>query len=82
MAPAIPQMDLEDIVLSETSQEEVKDKYYMISLICGISKNKQTNKQTGAQIQRTDWWMSEMGMGKLGRGSQKVQISSYKICKS
>ena len=28
-------MDLEDIVLSEISQTE-KDKYYMISLICGI----------------------------------------------
>ena len=28
-------MDLENIRLSETSQSE-KDKYYMISLICGI----------------------------------------------
>ena len=28
-------MDLENIMLSETSQSE-KDKYYMISLICGI----------------------------------------------
>ena len=28
-------MDLETIMLSETSQKE-KDKYYMISLICGI----------------------------------------------
>ena len=28
-------MDLEDIVLSEISQSE-KDKYHMISLICGI----------------------------------------------
>ena len=28
-------MDLEDIMLSELSQKE-KDKYHMISLICGI----------------------------------------------
>ena len=28
-------MDLENIILSEVSQAE-KDKYYMISLICGI----------------------------------------------
>ena len=28
-------MDLENIILSEVSQTE-KDKYYMISLICGI----------------------------------------------
>ena len=30
-------MDLEIIILSEVSQKE-KDKYYMISLICGILK--------------------------------------------
>ena len=28
-------MDLEDIMLSETSQSE-RDKYHMISLVCGI----------------------------------------------
>ena len=32
-------MDLEMIILSEVSQTE-KDKYYMISLICGIYKTK------------------------------------------
>ena len=31
-------MDLEIIILSEGSQTE-KDKYYMISLVCGIFKN-------------------------------------------
>ena len=31
-------MGLEDIMLSEVSQTE-KDKYYMISLICGIYKS-------------------------------------------
>ena len=32
---ALTWMDLEIIILSEVSQKE-KDKYYMISLICGI----------------------------------------------
>ena len=32
---AVAQMDLESIMLSEISQLE-KDKYHMISLICGI----------------------------------------------
>ena len=31
-------MDLETVILSEVSQTE-KDKYHMLSLICGISKN-------------------------------------------
>ena len=31
-------MDLEIIILNEISQKE-KDKYHMISLICGIKKN-------------------------------------------
>ena len=35
-------IELEGIMLSETSQTE-KDKYHMISLMCGILK--QTNKQ-------------------------------------
>ena len=37
-------MDLEGITLSEISQTD-KDKYYMISLICGILKNG-TNEPT------------------------------------
>ena len=36
-------MDLEGIILSEISQRE-KDKYCMLSLICGIGKIKQTNE--------------------------------------
>ena len=35
MSTAATWMDLEIITLSEVSQEE-KDKYHMISLICGI----------------------------------------------
>ena len=35
---AVTWMDLELVILSEVSQTE-KDKYHMISLICGIQKN-------------------------------------------
>ena len=38
-------MDLEIIILSEVSQKE-KDKYHMISLICGISNMTQMNLST------------------------------------
>ena len=41
-------MDLKVIMLSEISQME-EDKYYIISLICGIFKKKKSSK-----IQRTD----------------------------
>ena len=41
---AITWMDLECIMLNEMSQSE-KDKYHMISLICGTWKTKQMNKQ-------------------------------------
>ena len=37
-------MDLESIMLSEISQSE-KDKYHMISLICGIYWTNWTSKQ-------------------------------------
>ena len=38
MSFAATWMDLEMIILSEVSQTE-KDKYHMISLICGLLKN-------------------------------------------
>ena len=50
-------MDLEGIMLNEISQTE-KDKYHMISLICGIQKISQMNKhkktetETESKIQR------------------------------
>lgn len=46
--------DLGTITVNEVSQRE-KDKYYIISLTCGILKDK-TNKQnkTNTQIWRTD----------------------------
>ena len=36
-------MDLEGIMLSEINQTK-KDKYHMISFICGINKNKNNNE--------------------------------------
>ena len=46
-------MDLEGIMLSEISQTD-KDKYHMISLICGIKNtNEQTNKtEIDSEIQK------------------------------
>ena len=40
--------DLEGVMLSELSQTE-KDKYCMLSLICGIKQNKTKNKLTGIE---------------------------------
>ena len=54
---------------SEISQKE-KDRYQMISLKCGILNNKVK--------QRTDWWLTETRVGKMGKGCQKVLTSSYK----
>ena len=55
-------MDLEMIILSEVSQAE-KDKYHMISLICGILKN-DTNElvyktETDSQTSKTNLWLPE-----------------------
>ena len=67
-------IDLEGTVLSKVSQTE-KDKYHMISLICGI-QNKEQNKtekqahryreQIGC-CQKWEWHVS-----KMGEGSQKI----------
>ena len=43
-------MDLEGIMLSEISQR--KNKYCMITLICGIIKTRKTSKK-----QRSDLWL-------------------------
>ena len=64
-------MDPKAIMLSEVSQTEKENMYstYMWNL------KKQTNKQkTSSQIQRTDWWLPEMGwrVGETGEGGQKV----------
>ena len=44
-------MELEMIILSEVSQTE-KDKYHMISLICGILKKKKSINELIYKIER------------------------------
>lgn len=42
--PSVTRTDLEAIMLSETSESE-KEKYWVSSLVCGISRTKQMNIQ-------------------------------------
>ena len=65
-------MDLEIIILREVNQTE-KDKYHMISLICGIYKNdtKELIQRTeiDSQTQKTNLWLPTgkgKGIDKLG----------------
>ena len=55
-------IDLEIIILSKINKKE-KDKYHMISLICGLWEIKQISKQnkieTDSWIQRSTWWLPE-----------------------
>ena len=63
-------MDLEGIMLSEIIQTK-KDKYCMISLICGIQKKKK----------RTDWWLPEVvgeGWVKWVKGVKMYKFSVIK----
>jgi len=43
---AVTCMELEGIILSEISRSE-KDRYHMISLVCGIYETKQMNRGEG-----------------------------------
>ena len=58
-------MDQETVKLSEESQTE-KDKYHIISLICGIQKKNGTNKliyktEIESQMQKSNLWLSVGG---------------------
>ena len=59
-------MDLEGIMLSEKSQTE-KEKQRMFSLMCGIQKNKQTNKQSRNKLIDTE---QELTVAKWEAGRQ------------
>ena len=52
-------MDLESIMLSQISQTE-KDKYYIISLTCGIWKSQTQNKK-----ERVEWCYQGLGGGEI-----------------
>ena len=67
-------MDMEIIILNEVSQTE-KDKYRMISLICGILKKK-TNEliyktETDSQTQKTNLWLPK------GKGGGKDKLGGW-----
>ena len=68
----------EGFMLSEISQTE-KDKYYTISLLCGIFR-KQTHRN------RVEWWLwvggCKRGSGGTGTGVWKTWNSKYKMNKS
>ena len=51
-------VDLEDIMLSEISQTE-KDRYCMISLVCGIEKTRQTKQNENRLIDTENKWLPE-----------------------
>ena len=66
-------MSPEDIMLNKSE----KEKYFMISFICGIKKTKHQTHWKRDQIcgyQRQGW-----GEGQVKEDGQKVQISSYKV---
>ena len=78
-------MDLEIIILSEVSQTG-KDKYPMISLICGIYNMRQRNlfrkqKQTHRHTKQTYGYQRGKGRDKLGVWDQQIQTTTYKIDK-
>ena len=66
-----------EVIISEVSQ---KDKYHMISLICGIVNTMQMNlsmTETESQTYRRDWWLpGEKGwrgkVGSLGLADAKL----------
>ena len=68
-------MDLKGIMPSEISQA-MKEKYRMISLICGsqkIQKTSEYNKKADSQMQRTNQFLP-MGGGNIGLGSGRYKL--------
>ena len=63
-------MDIDIITLSEVSQTE-KDKYHMISLICGIQFKNDINEliyktETDLQVLKTNLWLPKGKRGGKG----------------
>ena len=72
MPSAATWMDLEIIILSEVNQ---KDKYHMISLICGISNMTQMNLST--KQKQTCGHQGREGVGKGRIGSLELADTDY-----
>jgi len=66
--------ELDGIMLSEISQAE-KDKYQMISLVCGVSQQRKTEGEKQQQTHRTREWthsyQRERDWGGRDRGGEK-----------
>ena len=63
-------MDLETVIQTEVSQKE-KDKYHIISLICGIEKNSTdeliSRAEIESQMSRTKLWLPSGEWEKWGK---------------
>ena len=75
-------MDLEIVILTEISQTQ-KDKYHMISLICGIYFNG-TNKfiyktEIESQMQKTNLWLSGGKAWVWGGINWEFEIDTYTL---
>ena len=79
-------MDREIIILSEVNQKE-KDKYHMISFICGIQNMTQMNlsmkeKQSHRHREQTCGCGCQVGRGdELGVWGQQMQTSIHRMDK-
>ena len=72
-------MNLKAIMLREISQAE-KDKYYMVPLVCGIQKIKQTNKynkqETDSQTQKPGGYQQGERRRKWGLGGTNYYVQN------
>ena len=68
-------VDLENIMLSEMSD---KEKYYMISLICGKETNELIYKtEMDLQISKTNLWLPKRKHRGLGGINQKPGMNTH-----
>ena len=71
MSFAATWIDLENIILREISQTE-KDKYHMISLICGIFK-----EPTNELIYKTELQMSKINLWLPGGKGERDKLEDW-----
>ena len=82
MPSAATWLDLDIVRLSEVSQTE-KDKYHIISLICGIYKNGTDElvcrAETETQMQRTNIWTPRGESGVVGMVEELKGLKSARL---
>ena len=64
-------------MLSEISQSE-KEKYYMVSLICGIQRTIQMNKQNRNRLTEQTNGFEGRGLAEKGEGTGKYTLADTK----